>query len=113
MASKRYTQFGQLKRTDNAPRPSPGVGRGPGNYDGYSDKTAGWPGAPGPKGPKRNTLGWPEIPQAAKQDMPDDGRVGKKIKKLMHEGKPQKQAVAAALEMKRQHKLGPKGGYRR
>lgn len=39
--------------------------------------------------------------------------VSKKVSKLMHEGKPQKQAVATALSMKRAHRLTPSGGYRR
>ncbi len=40
--------------------------------------------------------------------------VGKKISKLMKkEGKPQKQAVAMALNMKREGRLTPGGGYRR
>jgi hypothetical protein len=42
-----------------------------------------------------------------------DGAVSKKIGKLMHEGKPQKQAVAMALSMKRAHRLTKSGGYRR
>lgn len=37
--------------------------------------------------------------------------VGKKISKLMHEGKPQKQAVAMSLSMKRAGRLSPGGGY--
>lgn len=40
-------------------------------------------------------------------------RVSAKIRKLMHEGKPQKQAVAMALSMERAGRLGPKGGYQR
>ena len=36
--------------------------------------------------------------------------VGKKIKKLMAEGKPKKQAIAIALSMKEDGKLGPRGG---
>ena len=44
---------------------------------------------------------------------PGDGAVSKKVGKLMHEGKPQKQAVATALSMKRAHRLTPGGGYRR
>ena len=34
-----------------------------------------------------------------------------KIEKLMKEGYPQKQAVAIALQMKKEGKLGPRGGY--
>jgi len=39
--------------------------------------------------------------------------VGKKISKLVVEGKPQKQAIAMALEMKRKGRLTPEGGYKR
>ena len=37
----------------------------------------------------------------------------KKISKLMHEGKDQPQAVAMALNMKREGRLTKSGGYRR
>ena len=37
--------------------------------------------------------------------------VGKKIAKLMKEGKPQKQAIAESLSMKRAGRLTAKGGY--
>lgn len=40
-------------------------------------------------------------------------RVSAKISKLVHEGVPQKQAVAEALSMERAGRLGPHGGYRR
>lgn len=40
-------------------------------------------------------------------------RVGKKIKKLTAEGKPQKQAVAIALNMDRAGRLTEGGGYKR
>jgi len=39
--------------------------------------------------------------------------VSKKISKLVHEGKPAKQAVAIALAMKREGRLTKSGGYRR
>ncbi len=39
--------------------------------------------------------------------------VSKKISKLVHEGKPQRQAVAIALSMQREHRLTKEGGYRR
>lgn len=39
--------------------------------------------------------------------------VGKKISKLVGEGKPQKQAVAIALQMERTGKLGSQGGYKK
>lgn len=37
--------------------------------------------------------------------------VGKKISKLMHEGEPQKKAVAMALSMKRAGRLTKEGDY--
>ena len=37
----------------------------------------------------------------------------RKISKLMHEGKDQDQAVAMALNMSREGRLTPSGGYRR
>ncbi|MDD5541906.1 MAG: hypothetical protein PHX83_01905 [Acidobacteriia bacterium] len=40
-------------------------------------------------------------------------RVSKKIKKLRHEGVPEKQAVAEAMNMGREGRLGPRGGYHR
>lgn len=44
----------------------------------------------------------------------DRNAVSRKISHLMRkEGKPQKQAVAMALNMKREGRLGPRGGYRR
>lgn len=39
--------------------------------------------------------------------------VSAKISKLRHEGKPQDQAVAMALNMKREGRLTKGGGYRR
>lgn len=39
--------------------------------------------------------------------------VGKKIAKLVGEGKAQKQAVATALNMKREGRLTPSGSYKR
>lgn len=40
-------------------------------------------------------------------------RVGKKIAKLRHEGKPEDVAVATALNMERKHRLTESGGYKR
>ena len=40
-------------------------------------------------------------------------RVSTKIGTLRREGKPQDQAVAIALNMDRENRLGPRGGYRR
>jgi hypothetical protein len=39
--------------------------------------------------------------------------VGKKISKLVSEGKTQKAAVGAALGMKAEGRLGPEGGYKK
>lgn len=41
------------------------------------------------------------------------GAVSKKISKLVHEGKPQKQAVAIAKSMEREGRLTKDGGYKR
>ena len=40
-----------------------------------------------------------------------DTAVSKKISHLVHEGKPQRQAVAMALSMQRAHRLTKEGGY--
>ncbi|MGH8897515.1 MAG: hypothetical protein ACRDZ4_10925 [Egibacteraceae bacterium] len=50
--------------------------------------------------------------RSKKKRNPGDGGVSKKIGHLVREGKPQKQAVAIALSMKRAGRLGPKGQYR-
>ncbi len=39
--------------------------------------------------------------------------IGNKIRVLRHENVPEKQAVAMALNMKREGRLGPHGEYRR
>lgn len=44
---------------------------------------------------------------------PGNGGVSKKIGHLVREGRPQKQAVAMALSMKRAGQLTKAGGYRR
>ena len=83
------------------------------------EKTTSWPKAPpGSRGPRRGVAGFEEVKQAAAQDMADDKglsglRVGKKISKLRHEGKPEDQAVAMALNMEREHRLTEGGGYKR
>jgi hypothetical protein len=41
-----------------------------------------------------------------------NARVSKKISKLVHEGTPQKQAVATALSMQRAGRITPEGDYR-
>jgi hypothetical protein len=46
-----------------------------------------------------------------KKMSPGDGAVSSKISHLVHEGKPQKQAVAMALSMKREGRLTKEGGY--
>lgn len=45
--------------------------------------------------------------------MANSKAVSAKVSKLMHEGKPQKQAVATALSMQRAGRLGPRGGYKK
>ena len=70
MASRRYSQFTDKRPKADEERPSPGTGSGGKKmYD--SETTAGWPGAPGPKGPGFNKVGFPEVKAYAKQDMPD------------------------------------------
>ena len=66
MLNRRYTEFPEVKVTDNASSPSPGIGKGPGNKDGYVEKTRNWPGAPGPGGPNRNKVGFKKVKQSAK-----------------------------------------------
>jgi len=44
---------------------------------------------------------------------PKNKAVSDKVSKLAGEGYKQKQAVAIALNMKREGKLGPKGGYKK
>lgn len=83
-----------------------------------TNKTYPWAENIGPVGPARNKVRFKEVPQWACYHMPDDKspkkeRVGKKISKLMHEGKPQDQAVAMALNMEREHRLTDSGGYKR
>lgn len=59
-------------RENGLPRPSPGT-RGVKNPEMPAEKTAAWPGAPGPKGPKMNRVGgFHEVKVSAKQDMADD-----------------------------------------
>ena len=48
-----------------------------------------------------------------KSAKPSKSAESKKISKLMEEGKPQDQAVATALSMKRAGRLTKGGGYRR
>jgi hypothetical protein len=40
-------------------------------------------------------------------------RVSKKISVLRHEGVPEKQAVATAINMGKKHRITASGGYRR
>lgn len=49
--------------------------------------------------------------KSKKQHSRDD--VSEKISVLRHEGTPEKQAVAMAINMKREGRLGPHGEYRR
>jgi len=46
--------------------------------------------------------------RAAKQD-----RISKKIQHLAQEGYPNKQAIAIALNMEREHRITKSGGYKR
>ena len=39
--------------------------------------------------------------------------IGKKIGILEHEGTPPKQAIAMAINMDKEHRLTPEGGYKR
>ena len=58
-------------RSQGLPRPSPGT-HGPKEPGMPKEKTASWPGAPGPKGPKMNRVGgFHEVKVSAKQDMAD------------------------------------------
>lgn len=67
---------------------------------------------------KPNPGTFADLPAASKSTLGGGPRrkrsaVSKKISHLVHEGKPQKQAVAIALSMKRAGRLTPSGGYRR
>lgn len=109
--NRRYTHFSQSK-ISGEPKPPSSPSGSRAAMPGYS--TAPWPGAPGPKGRSsitRATSGFKEIAMGAKQDMAGDARIGKKISKLMHEGKEQDQAEAMALNMNREHRLTKEGGY--
>jgi len=101
-------------RSAPANRPAPGVKGTKGAP--FPQKTKNWPGAPGPKGPRLNKVGFKEVKAYAAQDLGDDkgmmkDAVGKKIGILMDEHMPQKQSVAMALNMKREGRLTPAGGY--
>lgn len=98
-------------RSQGLLRPAPGVS-GPKTHP-MPMKTANWPKAPGPKGPRFNKVGFKEIKIYAAQDLGDDAgmRVGKKISKLRHEGKPEDVSVAMALNMERAGRLTKSGGY--
>ena len=94
------------------PRPNPGP-KGVPHPGMPKQSTANWPGAPGPKSPPFNKVGFPEVKAYAAQDLGDDKRtrVGKKISKLVHEGESQDQAVATALSMELAGRLTESGGY--
>lgn len=88
----RQTQF--ISRDSSARHPD--IGRpNPGTFEDL------------PAAAKSHTLG------GGRRKSPGDGAVSKKISYLVREGKPQKQAVAIALSMKRAHRLTPSGGYKR
>jgi hypothetical protein len=50
-----------------------------------------------------------EVPVAQKNRR--KSAINKKISKLRHEGEPEKKSVAIALNMAREHRLTPSGGY--
>ncbi len=111
MANKYFSEFSDRKIT--APMP-PKDSRG-GSNPPFPEKTKAWMKPEGSAGPKRNTVGWPEVKAYPAQKLADDksSRVSKKISKLRHEGKEQDQAVAMALNMERHHRLTEKGEYKR
>ena len=86
-----------------------------GHEGGLPITTPKWPKPTGSKGPRFNKAGFPEIQAYAVQYLNDDrgSRVSKKISKLKHEGKPQDQAVATAINMEKEHRLTESGGYKR
>ena len=52
----------------------------------YPERTRDWLTDIGPVGPKRNTVGFPEVKQAAKQHLADDkGLTKKKARKMLHD----------------------------
>jgi len=59
--------------------------------------------------PKLVSVGYGGVTMAK----PGNKAVSRKIEKLMHEGKPQDQAVAIAKSMQRAGRLTAQGGYRR
>lgn len=54
-----------------------------------------------------------EMMMGCKIERHSPARIGKKISVLMHEGEPQKKAVAMAMNMEREHRLTESGGYKR
>ena len=86
-----------------------------GREGGLPIKTPNWSKVAGPKGPRFNKAGFPEIQAHAVQYLNDDreSRVSKKISKLRHEGKEEDQAVAMAINMEKKHRLTESGGYKR
>ncbi len=87
MANRYYSTInGKL----SAPQP-PAQQKGVGPVQPRKESTANWPGIPGPVGPKRNTVNFPEVKGSAKQVMPDDHGPKKpvsqsKAKKILRDG---------------------------
>ena len=80
MANKYWTEFSDRKITAPAP---PKDQRG-GSTPPYSEHTFPWPKDIGPSGPKRNTVGFPEVKAYPVQKLADDNG---KMHKVMHEFK--------------------------
>ena len=79
MAARRYSQFEQNRpKKPDGERPSPGNSGT--KAPALTETTAKWPGAPGPKGPSRNTVGFPEVKVYAAQDLADDKGMKKSMK---------------------------------
>ena len=86
--------------------------------EGTKNHASGNPGVPGPlaariKLPTDSPAKKVKAPNVMPpvKDNPGKSAVSKKISTLVHEGTPQKQAVATALSMKRAGRLTKEGGY--
>ena len=79
MPNRYYSNFNGKLSAPVPPKDQRREGKPP-----YPERTRAWPADIGPVGPKRNTVGFPEVKQSAKQHMADDKG---KIKKVMHEYK--------------------------
>ena len=79
MPNRYYSDFNGKLSAPTPPKDKRETGSVP-----YTERTRAWNCDIGPVGPKRNTVGFPEVKQAAKQHMADDKG---KIKKVMGEFK--------------------------